>query len=117
MKKDNILYQRDLLFPTNQSSGIGVIEVKLLSVNENNKITVVAEAKTDHNLLEYIEILVKAIDAEIFKRVDICITENVDLIFVHNEKGYRIIFEGKESAALFHIEDLKEGEISLLNLI
>ena len=116
MKNEDILYRREILFSTNDQAEIGVVKVKLLGIKKNNKVIVVIEPKSEHNPLEYVESLLRTLEIEMFSRLNIKITENVDAIFISDNKGVRVIFEDKNSITPFHLEKIEQHERDMLNV-
>lgn len=114
MNKGDVLYERDLLFSTNNELEIGVISVKLLSSKSQNKIVTTVYEKSDHNMFDYSENILKSLNAEMFSRIKVNILKNVDIIFINKQCAKRIVFETDNSLVPFHYEDLKESEIALV---
>ena len=75
----NILFERDILYPTDNSNNPGSIHIQIFDPDTNNKIPVIIEAKTDHSPLKYIDSIVRIMQSDIFDRIFIDIRKNVDI--------------------------------------
>ncbi len=107
MSKEDILFERDLLFATDDSNEIGVVKVKLYGAEKLSKITAVIEAKSEHNPLQYVESVLHSLDVEIFKRININIIDNIDVIFNNSGKVLRVTFESKDSFIPYQLEEVE----------
>lgn len=74
-----ILYERDILYPTDSSNDPGSIHLKLLDPDQNIKIPVLIEAKSNHSPLKYIDSIIRIMQSDIFDRIFINIKKNVDI--------------------------------------
>lgn len=75
----NVLFERDILYPTDNSNNPGSIHIQIFDPDVNNKIPVVIEAKTDHSPLKYIDSIMRIMQGDIFDRIFIDIKKNVDV--------------------------------------
>jgi len=107
MDEKDIVYERELLFSTNDPNEIGVVRVRLYSTKRNKKIVAVVESKSEHNPKEYIESILQSMEIEMFKRINVKISENVDVIVRYDNEYFKVILSG-EGAASFHFEGLKD---------
>ena len=114
MNKNDVLYERDLLFSTDSEFEIGVVSVKLISSKQNSKIVTVIRPKSEHNMLDYTENILKSLDAEMFSRIKVNILKNVDIVFLNENDAKRIVFETENSLSPFDYKDLEESEIALI---
>jgi hypothetical protein len=114
MNRNDILYERDLLFSTNNEVEIGVVSVKLISSKQNSKIVTVVRPKSEHNMFDYAESILKSLDAEMFSRIKVNILKNVDVVFINEKDAKRIVFETENSLSPFEYKDLEESELALI---
>lgn len=114
MNKNDVLYERDLLFSTDSEFEIGVVSVKLISSKQNSKIVTVIRPKSEHNMFDYTENILKSLDAEMFSRIKVNILKNVDIVFLNENDAKRIVFETENSLSPFDYKDLEESEIALI---
>lgn len=75
----DVLFERDMLFPTDNPLEPGSVHIKVYGPNKNVKIPVVIESKTSHSPLKYIDVIVRIIQADIFDRLTIDVKKNVDI--------------------------------------
>lgn len=75
----NILFERDMLYPTDNSNNPGSIHIQIFDPDLNNKIPVVIESKTNHSLLKNIDSIIRIMQSDIFDRIFIDIRKNVDI--------------------------------------
>ena len=108
MEKEDIVYQRELLFATNDPNEVGVVRVKLYSAKKNKKIVAVIEAKSEHNPKDFMKSILESIQIEMFKRINVKISENVDVIIAYSNEYSKIIFDEEDIMTSFHFEDIKE---------
>ena len=97
------LFERDLLYPTEDLFEFGSLHMSIFSPTENARIPVVLENKTVHSLIKYINAIVNVMQSDVFDRVHIDIKKSVDLYFVaeqealkeYGKKYVQIIFNGE----------------------
>lgn len=75
----DILFERDILYPTDSSNEPGSIHIQVLSPDKNTKIPVLIEGKTSHSPLKYIDSIMRIMQSDIFDRIFIDIRKNVDI--------------------------------------
>lgn len=75
----DILFERDMLFPTDDTFEPGSVNIKVYGPNKNVKIPVVIESKSGHSPLKHIDSIVRIMQADIFDRLIIDVKKNVDL--------------------------------------
>lgn len=99
---ENILYSRDLLYPTDVPYEPGNIHIKILNPNKKARLPVVIESKTEHSPVKHIDSIVRIMQAEIFDRILINIRNCVNLyikldenmsIHYKNKKFLLVVFE------------------------
>lgn len=111
--KEDIIYERDLLFATDDSNEIGVVKVKLYGAKKSSKITAVIEEKSEHDPLQYVESVLHSLDVEMFKRININIIDNIDVIFINSGKALRVAFESKDSYNPYHLEEVELSDFEV----
>lgn len=72
---DNALFERDLLYTTQNSSEPGSVNVKVYSPNESGKLPIVIKIKTSHNPLDYIHAILETLQTDVFNRIKIDIKQ------------------------------------------
>ena len=75
----DILFERDILYPTDSSNDPGSIHIQVFGPDQNVKIPVVIEAKTSHSPLKHIDSIVRIMQSDIFDRIFIDIRKSVDI--------------------------------------
>lgn len=75
----DILFERDMLYPTDNSNEPGSIHIQVFGPDKAARIPVVVEGKTSHSPLKYIDSIVRIMQSDIFDRVFIDIRKNVDI--------------------------------------
>lgn len=76
-----ILFERDILYPTGNINEPGSIHIQVLNPNKNARIPVVIESKTNHCPYEYLDSIARIIQTDIFDRIFVDIRKNVILYF------------------------------------
>jgi len=75
----DILFERDMLYPTDDTFEPGSVHIKVYAPDNNVKIPVVIESKSSHSPLKYIDAIVRIMQADIFDRIIIDVKKNVDI--------------------------------------
>jgi len=75
----DVLFERDMLFPTDNALEPGSVHIKVYGPDKDVKIPVVIESKTSHSPLKYIDAIVRIMQADIFDRLTIDVKKNVDI--------------------------------------
>lgn len=114
MAKENVLFERELLYGIDNPLEFGVAIVKILGVEEDNKILTIVEQKSDHDPKDYVESLLKSLNTEVFKRINVKINENVDIIIVTGEKITRVIFDWRDENISYNFEDVNASVMELI---
>lgn len=83
---NKIVYQRDLLYPIENETELGTMHLDVLGVGKNGKIQVVVENKSKHNPLKYIDSIISTMQRDVFDRLDVKVTEGIDLYFLADEE-------------------------------
>jgi hypothetical protein len=75
----DILFERDILYPTDNGIEPGSIHIQVFGPDKFNKIPVVIEGKSSHSPIKYIDSIIRIIQSDIFDRIFIDIKKNVDI--------------------------------------
>ena len=81
----SVVYEKDLLYPTDSLYEPGSVRVKILDPNKKAKIPVIVESRTGHSPLDYIESVLNVIQTDVLNRVHLDVKKNVLLYFKVNE--------------------------------
>ncbi len=81
---NSLLFERDLLYPTQNVIDPGILHVKLLSPT-NSRIPVIIESKSVHSAVDNIKTIIDVMQKEIFDRINIKIKENAIVYLKLNE--------------------------------
>ncbi len=73
----DVLFERDILYPTGSISEPGSVHIQVLSPNNIARIPVIIESKTGHSPLKYLDTLVRIMQTDIFDRIFVDINKNV----------------------------------------
>lgn len=76
---NNVLYTRDLLYPTDTIYEPGSVHVEILNPTKQGKMPVVIESRTSHSPIDYIDSIISIMQSDIFDRIHINIKNNVSL--------------------------------------
>lgn len=106
---NSVVYERDLLYPTENISEPGSIHVEVLSPNSKGKMPIIIEAKTNHCPVDYINSIIGIMQSDIFDRIHINIKLNAELYIQATEelkkkhgesKLIKVVFEGESISYL-----------------
>ncbi|MCR4437048.1 MAG: hypothetical protein QHH06_02255 [Clostridiales bacterium] len=105
---NNIIYQRDLLYPTDNIIEPGSIHMEMLNPDKKGKIPVIIENRTSHSPIDYMERIIKTLQSEVFDRINIRIVENVHLyISLKGSKDLKKKYDNKKFLRVV----LKENQV------
>ncbi len=76
---NKVMYERDILFPTENKYEPGIIHVKILSPTKKGSMPVIIECKTDHSPILNINSIIQIMQGEIFDRINISVKDNISL--------------------------------------
>lgn len=82
----DLLFERDMLYPTDNSIEPGCIHAQVYGPDTEAKIPVVLEAKTPHSPLQYIDNIIRVMQSEIFDRIFIDVRKSVDIYIRLNDQ-------------------------------
>ncbi len=111
----NILFKKDLLYPTENLYEPGSIHIEIMHPNKKGKMPVVIESKSGHSPLKYIDNIVRIMQSDIFDRILINVKGNINLYIktsdeMKNEFGGKkyILVEFEEDKPLYKgVDDLE----------
>jgi hypothetical protein len=75
----DILYERDMLYPTININEPGSIHLQVYYPNKSARIPVVIEGKTNHSPVKYINSIIRIMQSDIFDRIFIDMKKNIDI--------------------------------------
>lgn len=101
------MYERDILYPTENINEPGSIHVEVLNPNKNGKMPVVIENKTHHSPVKYIESIIRIMQSDIFDRILVNIKSSIEIYIVSNEE-IKSISGGKKYIHAFYNADKME---------
>jgi hypothetical protein len=82
----NILFKRDLLYPTENLFEPGSIYIEIMHPDKQGRMSVLVESKTGHSPIKYIDNIVRIMQSDIFDRILISVKSSVDLFFKANDE-------------------------------
>ena len=74
----DILFERDMLYPTDNENEPGSIHLQIMSP-DNTRIPLFIEARSSHSPLKYIDTVINLLQSDIFDRIFINIKKIVDI--------------------------------------
>lgn len=77
--------EKDMLYPTDNNIEPGCIHIQVLSPDNNAKIPVIIEDKSNHSPMKYIDSIVRLMQSDIFDRILVDINKHVD-IYIKNQQ-------------------------------
>ena len=84
--KSDVLFERDMLYPTDSGNEPGSVHIKVYSPDDNEKIPVFIENKTNHPLLKYIDAVIEVLQSDIFDRMKIDVKKDTDIYLLTNSE-------------------------------
>jgi hypothetical protein len=113
---NSFLFERDLLYPTQNIIDPGILHVKLLNPKES-KIPVVIEPKSKHSAAGNVATILDVMQKEIFDRINIKVYENT-IIYVslneldkpaYGDKPFlKVVFKGVQDFSLEPVDECPE---------
>lgn len=120
IKMSSFLFERDLLFPTDNILDPGILHARILNPN-NSKMPVVVETKSSHSAAENISSVLDVLQKDIFDRINIRIYDNTQVYILLNEadkeiygdvRYLKVVFKGIHE---YSLEPLDEDDVSILD--
>lgn len=109
MKK--AMFERDILYPTQKPLEPGSAHVTVYSPENTGRLPIIVEAKTNHNLVDYLAEIVGILQTDIFDRIRIDIRSIGVIYFVPFDKNIssaRVKFTEKDN---YIIEEVLDADI------
>lgn len=75
----DVLFERDMLYPTDNYNEPGSVHIRVFKPNSNTRIPVTIESKTSHSTLKYIDSILRIMQGDIFDRIFIDVKKTIDL--------------------------------------
>ncbi len=110
----SVLFERDLLYPTDNVIEPGIIHVEILNP-DNSKMPVIVESKSSHSAVENISAVLDVLQKDIFDRINIKVYDNTSVYILLNEsdktkygdvKYLKVVYNGVQE---FSMEPFDEG--------
>ena len=83
------IYNRDLLFPTENLAVPGCVHIEMYNPDAESKIPVVVEGKTEHSPVKYMDTILRIMQYDIFDRIFVGIKTKVNLYIRCNDDTSR----------------------------
>lgn len=77
----NAMFERDLLYPTDNPAHPGSVHIKVYPPRTNGNILVVVESRTPHAHHEYLETILTIMQTDVFDRIRMDIRRSGELYF------------------------------------
>ncbi len=115
----SFLFERDLLYPTDNILDPGIIHAKILNPI-NDKMPVVVEPKSSHSAASNINSVLEVLQKDIFDRINIRIYDNTQIYIILNDfdkesygeaKALKVVFKGIQD---FSLECISSEEYSTI---
>ena len=115
----SFLFERDLLYPTDNILDPGILHVKLLNPN-NTKIPVVLEPKSNHSVVKNMDSVLELLQKDIFDRINIRVSDNTQVYILLNgpdseaysgTKCLKVVFKGIHEFTLEPVDDEEHSSI------
>lgn len=99
----SIVYERDLLYPTDNVNDPGCIHIEVLNPNKSGKMPILIESKTPHSPVKHINSIIRIMQMDIFDRIHIEVKNSARLYIkasdelmkeYENKKFIKIIVDG-----------------------
>lgn len=75
----DVLFERDILYPTDNYNEPGSVHIQVASPNKNARIPVLIESKTSHSPVKYLHSILRIMQSDIFDRIFIDAKKTIDL--------------------------------------
>ncbi|NLM11322.1 MAG: hypothetical protein GX213_11215 [Clostridiaceae bacterium] len=85
---NNAIFERDLLYPTNNFFEPGSVHLSILKPDTEGRLALLISPKTDHNPLDYADTIIRIIQLDIFNRVRIDIRSTGIFFFETDNRKY-----------------------------
>ena len=104
----SLLFERDLLYPTDNIIDPGILHVKILNPG-NSKMPVIVEPKSNHSAVENVSAVLDVLQKDIFDRINIKVYDNTSVYLLLNDldkakygdvKYLNVVFKGVQEFTL-----------------
>lgn len=112
----SFLFERDLLYPTDNILDPGILHIKILNPN-NSKMPVLVEPKSNHSAVKNILSVIEVLQKDIFDRINIRVYDNT-LIYIqlndvdretHGDIRYlKVVFKGIHEFSLEPTDNIEQ---------
>lgn len=92
MKNQEVLFERYLLFASNDESKMGAAILKAYNINVEKKIVCTLEITTENDPKEHICPIIESLEVEVFNRIKIDVLNDVFLIIIYNDNYIKVDF-------------------------
>jgi len=99
-----LLFERDFLYPTDNSNDPGSIHLQVFSPNDKARLPVVIECKTNHSAVKYFDSILRIIQSDIFDRIVIDLKKSAD-VYIKNNNPEIKEFDGYNHILVKFTED------------
>ena len=83
--KKSVVYERDLLYQTDNVNDPGCIHVEVLNPNKTGHMPILIESKTAHSPVKHINSILRIMQIDIFDRIHIEVKDSARLYIRNNE--------------------------------
>ncbi len=80
------MFQRDLLYPTESIVEPGSVHVNIYNPNSQGKMPVEIESKTNHSPIQYLDVILRIMQSEIFDRILLNVKANTTIYIKSTEE-------------------------------
>lgn len=77
--ESNVLYERDLLYPTESLYEPGIFHLEIMNPDSSGKMPVVIEGRSSHSPVGHIDEIIRIMQSDVFDRIHIEVKKNVSL--------------------------------------
>lgn len=109
MKK--AIFERDILFPTRNPMEPGSVNVAVYPPENTGDLPIVVQAKTDHNLKDYVTEIVDILQTEIFDRIKMDIKSKGIIYFVPYGENDRAVSVKFDENGNYNIEEVELDDV------
>lgn len=75
----DVLFERDMLYPTDNYNEPGSVHIQVSSPNRKARIPVMIESKTSHSPVKHLDSILRIMQSDIFDRIFIDVKKTIDL--------------------------------------
>ena len=101
------IYERDLLYSTDNVIDPGCIHIVVLAPDKDNKKPIIIECRTAHSPIKYINSIIRIMQIDIFDRIHIEL-KNSAKIFIKTDEDFKKDFQNKNYIKVIVNNDIYE---------